>query len=79
MSDIVEEHVEKIVTNIVSNVNETVSDVKEVVDKSIAVAKENIVDITKINFNQVFENFLNQRKSVYLCSSARAKQFFFKQ
>jgi len=80
MSDIVEEHVEKIVTNIVSNVNETVSDVKEVVDKSIAVAKENIVDITKINFNQVFENFLNQNeeqlKKVNITISPEMKKYF---
>jgi hypothetical protein len=80
MSDIVEEHVEKIVTHIVSNVNETVSDVKEVVDKSIAFAQENIVDITKINFNQVFENFLNQNeeqlKKVNITIAPEMKKYF---
>jgi hypothetical protein len=67
MSNIVEEHIENVVTTVVSDLNsvkEVVQDIKEtvsnIVDTSISKVDEIIVDITKINFNQVFENFLNQ-------------------
>jgi hypothetical protein len=60
MSDIVEEHIEKAVSKvdeIVSSLNETKNTVTEVTTNEV------ISGITKITFNQIFENFLNQSEA----------------
>ena len=86
MSDIVKEQIEKAVTN-VGEVVSTLNDVKsvmenvtDIVENSIAKKDDIIGDITKVTFNQVFENFLNQNeeqlKKVNITISPEMKKYF---
>jgi len=74
MSDIVEEQLETVITNVVSNLNDSVS---VIVEQSILKADDIIV---KITFNQVFENFLNQNeeelKKINITLTPEMKRYF---